>query len=171
MDRIKLGISSCLLGELVRYDGHHKLDSHLKDTLGKFVDWVGVCPEVECGLGVPREAMRLIGASRSPRLITRNSNIDHTDRVVNWAKKAIAKLKKEKLSGFIFKNNSPSCGLNSVFSKNGSGIFAREFTRHFKLMPVEDDERLRDEKTMKNFIEKINEYTSLSFIRNPQKGA
>ncbi len=76
--KIKLGISSCLLGEKVRYDGGHKLDHYLKDTLGRFVDWTPVCPEVECGLTVPREAMHLTGSPDAPRLVTVKSGIDHT---------------------------------------------------------------------------------------------
>lgn len=155
MDKIKLGISSCLLGENVRYDGRHKLDHYLKDELGKIVDWVGVCPEVECGLGVPREAMHLIGPSGPPRLVTRDSNIDHTEKMLSWAGERLKQLEKEGLRGFIFKNNSPSCGLNSVLSKKGTGLFAKEFVSHFKLMPVEDDESLRDDKVKENFIERI----------------
>jgi len=157
MDKIKLGISSCLLGENVRYDGAHKLDAYLKDKLGKLVEWVPVCPEIECGLGVPREPMHLIGSLESLRLVTRNSRIDHTDKMLEWAKKKLAQLEKKELRGFIFKSDSPSCGLNSVFSEKGIGIFAKEFTKHFKLMPVEDNDRLQDEKIMGNFIEKIHE--------------
>lgn len=153
--KIKLGISSCLLGENVRYDGRHKLDTYLKDKLGRLVEWVPVCPEVECGLSVPREAMHLIRNSGSPRLVTKNSNIDHTDRVLDWAKKKLDQLEKERLCGFVFKNNSPSCGLNSVLSEKSMGIFAREFTGHFKSMPVEDEESLRDGRIMKDFINRI----------------
>jgi uncharacterized protein YbbK (DUF523 family) len=155
MDKIKLGISSCLLGENVRYDGRHKLDHYLKDKLGKIVDWVSVCPEVECGLSVPREAMRLIGTPESPRLVTRDSNIDHTEKILSWAGKRLKQLEAEGLRGFVFKSNSPSCGLNSVFSKKGAGIFAKEFVNYFKLMPFEDEMSLRDDKVMKNFIERI----------------
>jgi uncharacterized protein YbbK (DUF523 family) len=155
MDKIRLGISSCLLGENVRYDGGHKLDAYLKDKLGELVEWVPMCPETECGLGVPREAMHLIGTAESPRLVTRNSGIDHTDKMLKWAKKKLSQLEKEKLCGFVFKNDSPSCGLHSVFSKKGIGIFAKEFTKHFKLIPAEDEIGLRDGVTMKNFIEKL----------------
>jgi len=155
MDKIKLGISSCLLGENVRYDGRHKLDHYLKDELGKTVDWVGVCPEVECGLGVPREAMHLIGPSDSPRLVTKDSNIDHTEKMLSWAGERLKQLEKEGLAGFIFKNNSPSCGLNSVLSKKGAGVFAKEFISRFQLVPVEDEIALHDEMKMKDFIERI----------------
>jgi len=155
MDKVKLGISSCLLGNSVRYDGKHKLDHYLIDTLGKFVEWVGVCPEVECGLGVPRESMHLTGSPESPRLVTKNSNLDYTQKMLKWAKKRLEQLEKEELCGFVFKSNSPSCGLNSVFSRKGTGLFAKEFVSHFKLMPVEDDESLRDNKIKENFIKRI----------------
>ena len=153
--KIKLGISSCLLGENVRYDAGHKLDHFLKDTLGKFVEWVGVCPEVECGLSTPREAMRLVGPPESSRIVTRNSNIDHTERMVAWAKVRLEHLEKEGLRGFVFKSDSPSCGLNSVLSEKGIGIFAKEFTGRFKLMPVEDNDRLQDDKIRENFINRV----------------
>ncbi|OGW70916.1 MAG: hypothetical protein A2047_01190 [Omnitrophica bacterium GWA2_41_15] len=155
MDKVKLGISSCLLGDNVRYDGGHKLDHYLKDTLDKFVEWVGVCPEVECGLGVPREAMHLVGAPESSRLVTRNSNIDHTEKMLSWTEGRLKQFEKEGLCGFVFKNNSPSCGLNSVFSKKGMGIFAKEFSSYFKLMPVEDEDRLRDDRIRESFIKNI----------------
>ena len=153
--KIKLGISSCLLGENVRYDAGHKLNQRLKDTFSKWVDLVGVCPEVECGLGVPREAMYLIGTPESPRIITRDSGIDHTEKMLKWARHRLAQLERENLCGFVFKNDSPSCGLNSVFSKKCTGIFAKEFTEHFKLMPVEDNDRLQDDKIRENFINRI----------------
>ncbi|MCX5687914.1 MAG: DUF523 domain-containing protein [Candidatus Omnitrophica bacterium] len=151
MDKIK----RCLLGNNVRYDGRHKLDHYLKNAFDKFVNWVPVCPEVECGLGVPREAMHLVGASESPKLVTENSDIDYTEKMLKWAKEKLEQLEKEKLCGFIFKNNSPSCGLNRVLSKNGIGIFAKEFSSYFKLMPVEDEDRLRDEGIRESFIKDI----------------
>ncbi len=155
MDKIKLGISSCLLGNNVRYDGRHKLDHYLKDAFGKFVDWIPVCPEVECGLGVPREAMHLTGSTESLRLVTENSNIDYTEKMLKWAKRKLKQLEREKLCGFVFKNNSPSCGLNSVFSKKGTGIFAKEFSSYFKFMPAEDENRLRDDRIRESFIQEI----------------
>lgn len=139
----------------MRYDGRHKLDHYLKDKLGKIVDWVSVCPEVECGLSTPREAMRLAGTPESSRLVTWNSNIDHTERMVTWAKGRLEQLEKEGLCGFVFKSDSPSCGLNSVLSEKGIGIFAKEFTGRFKLMPVEDNDRLQDDKIREDFINRI----------------
>jgi uncharacterized protein YbbK (DUF523 family) len=164
--KIRLGISSCLLGENVRYDGGHKLDHCLKDTFGKFVEWVPVCPEVECGLGIPREAMHLIGTPESPRLVTRDSNIDYTEKMLKWAAGKMKQLERKELCGFVFKSDSPNCGLNSVLSKKGIGIFAKTFTDHFTSMPSEDNSRLRDAKIRENFIRKIYAFRR---IRNVAK--
>lgn len=162
-DTIKLGISTCLLGENVRYDGGHKLDRFLTDTLGQYVEYVPVCPEFECGFGVPREALRLVGNPGSPRLVTSRTNRDFTDRMVQWAKRRVTELEKENLCGFIFKSNSPSSGMERVKVygekgmpvKKGRGIFARIFMEHFPLIPVEDEGRLHDPELRENFIERI----------------
>ena len=161
--RIKLGISSCLLGENVRYDGGHRLDRFLTDTLGNYVSYVPVCPEVECGLGVPRESMRLVGDPNAPRLVTSRSQRDLTEQMLAWARKRVAELEHEKLCGFIFKAKSPSSGMERVKVynetgmpvKKGVGIFARKFVERFPLLPVEDDGRLHDPKIRENFIERI----------------
>lgn len=163
MEKIKLGVSSCLLGENVRYDGGHKLDRFLQDTLGEYVEYVPVCPEAECGLGVPREAMHLEGDPASPRLITTRTRQDMTRRMMTWAHKRVAQLEKEALCGFIFKSDSPSSGREriKVYNekgmpvKKGVGIFARIFMEHFPLLPVEDDGRLHDLNLRENFIERI----------------
>jgi uncharacterized protein YbgA (DUF1722 family)/uncharacterized protein YbbK (DUF523 family) len=163
MEKIKLGISACLLGESVRYDGGHKLDRFLTDTLGQYVEYVPVCPEVECGLGVPRESMHLEGDPGSPQLVTIRTKQDMTDRMVRWAMKRVAELEKEDLCGFIFKSDSPSSGMERVRVynekgmpvKKGVGIFARSFMDHFPLFPVEDEGRLHDPKLRDNFIERI----------------
>ena len=162
-DKIRLGISTCLLGENVRYDGGHKRDRFIIDTLGEFVEFVPVCPEVECGLPVPRESMHLVGDPESPRLVTTRTKIDHTERMVNWARKRLGELEKENLCGFIFKSNSPSSGMERVkvynergmALKTGIGMFARAFMDHFPLIPVEEDGRLHDIKLRENFIERI----------------
>lgn len=162
-DRLKLGISSCLLGHEVRWNGGHKLDKYLAYTLGQFVEYVPVCPEVEAGFGVPRESFRLIGDPRHPRLITFKSKTDHTDRMTAWAGKRVRELAKEDLCGFIFKSGSPSSGMVRVKVYNekgmphkvGVGIFARTFMEHFPLTPVEDDGRLNDPLIRENFILRI----------------
>ncbi len=163
MGRIKLGISACLLGETVRFDGGHKLDRFLTDTLGQYVEYVPVCPEVECGLDIPRESMHLEGNPESPRLVTTHTKQDMTDRMVRWANKRVLKLEKEDLCGFIFKSNSPSSGMErirvynemGVPVKKGVGIFARIFMDHFPLLPVEDEGRLHDPELRENFMERI----------------
>jgi uncharacterized protein YbgA (DUF1722 family)/uncharacterized protein YbbK (DUF523 family) len=163
MGKIKLGISTCLLGVNVRYDGGHKLDRFLTHTLGQYVEYVPVCPEVECGLGVPRESMRLEGDPESPRLVTTRTKRDMTDHMVRWAKKRVVELEKDDLYGFIFKSNSPSSGMERIrvynekgrSVKKGVGIFARIFMHHFPLLPVEDEGRLHDPGLRENFIERI----------------
>lgn len=162
-DKIRLGISACLMGQKVRYDGGHKWDRFITDTLGKFVDFVPVCPEVECGLGIPREAMRLVGDPENPRLVTIRTGIDHTERLLTWARRRVAELAREDLCGFIFKGGSPSSGMERVKVytdkgapvKNGVGLFARVFLQHFPLLPVEEEGRLHDPKLRENFIEAI----------------
>jgi len=162
-NKIRLGISACLLGQNVRYDGGHKLDRFLTDTLGQYVDYVPVCPEVECGLGIPRESMRLVGNPESPRLVTVRSGQDLTERMQTWAKKRVRELESEDLCGFIFKSDSPSSGMERVKvynekgmpEKTGRGMFARAFMEHFPLIPVEEEGRLHDPKLRESFIESI----------------
>jgi uncharacterized protein YbgA (DUF1722 family)/uncharacterized protein YbbK (DUF523 family) len=163
MEKIKLGISSCLLGNKVRYDGGHRLDPFIAETLGRYLDFVPVCPEMECGLGVPREAMHLEGPSPNPRMVTIHTKIDHTEKMISWAQKRTAELEKDGLCGFIFKSGSPSSGMERVKiyggkgspAKVGVGLFAREFMNHFPLIPVEDEGRLHDPVLRENFIERI----------------
>lgn len=163
MEKIKLGISACLLGENVRYDGGHKLDRFLQNTLGQYVEYVPICPEVECGLGIPRESMHLEGEPESPRLITTRTRQDMTQRMVDWARKRVTQLEKEYLCGFIFKSDSPSSGMervkiyneNKMSVKKGVGIFAGIFMKLFPLLPVEDEGRLHDPGLRDNFIERI----------------
>jgi uncharacterized protein YbgA (DUF1722 family)/uncharacterized protein YbbK (DUF523 family) len=160
---VKIGISSCLLGNAVRYDGGHKLDHYLRDILGNYVKYVPVCPEVECGLPIPREAMRLVGNPDEPRLMTIRTKIDHTERMRSWSRDKLDELENEDLCGFIFKTKSPSSGLHAIKvyteagmpSRRGTGVFAREFTRRFPLIPVEDEGRLHDANLRENFIERI----------------
>jgi uncharacterized protein YbbK (DUF523 family) len=121
-DRPNLGISACLLGEKVRFDGGHRLDRYLRDVLGEFVNWIPVCPEVECGLTVPRGIMRLTQGQDSPRLVTLSSGFDQTERMLNWTKKRLNNLEKQNLGGFIFKARSPSCGMRNVKVHDSLGV-------------------------------------------------
>lgn len=163
MDRFKIGVSSCLLGNKVRYDGGHKHDRWITGVLGEYVEFVPVCPEMECGLGIPREAMRLVGDAEDHRLVTRKTGIDHTDRMLNWAEEKLDELEGQKLCGFIFKKGSPSSGMervkiygeNGMPAASGSGIFAEMFMERFPHLPVEEDGRLNDPRLRENFIESI----------------
>lgn len=162
-DKIRLGISSCLLGEKVRFDGGHKLDRLIVATMGDAVEWVPVCPEVELGLPTPRPALRLVGDPDSPRLVFSKGGEDITERMQAWAARRVRELEKENLCGFIFKSRSPSSGMERVklYDRNGIpqgkgvGLFARAFMEHFPLLPVEEDGRLHDPKLRENFIESI----------------
>jgi uncharacterized protein YbgA (DUF1722 family)/uncharacterized protein YbbK (DUF523 family) len=162
-EKIRLGVSACLLGEPVRYDGGHKLDRFITGTLGTYVEFVPVCPEVEAGFGVPRETMHLEGDPAVPRLVTSRTKRDVTDQMLTWAHRRVADLEKEDLCGFIFKSKSPSSGMARVNILNdkampeqkGVGVFALVFMCHFPLLPVEDEGRLHDDKLRENFIESI----------------
>lgn len=166
MGKVKIGISSCLLGERVRYDGGHKLDRYITETLGQYFKWVSVCPEVEYGLPVPRKAMRLEGDPDSPRLVTIHTGIDHTEGILKWAKKRLKDLEQEKLCGFIFKSRSPSSGIGGVkiYTTSGIprckgvGIFGGAFIRYFHFIPVIDDGRLHDTQLRENFSERVFVY-------------
>jgi uncharacterized protein YbgA (DUF1722 family)/uncharacterized protein YbbK (DUF523 family) len=161
--KIRLGISTCLLGKPVRYDGGHKLDRFLTETLGKYVEYIPVCPEVDCGMPVPREPMHLEGDIGSPRLVTIRTGIDKTDQMVSWAEKRVVGLEKDRLMGFIFKSDSPSSGMErvkvykgkNISVRKGVGIFARLFMEHFPLLPVEEEGRLNDPALRENFIERV----------------
>jgi len=166
MEKIRIGVSACLLGQNVRYDGGHQRDRYITDTLGRWFEWVPICPEVEYGLPIPREAMRLVGDPETPRLITIRTRIDHTDGMLSWADKRLEALAAEDLCGFIFKSRSPSSGMAAVkvypetgmAVKKGVGIFAGAFMRRFPLLPVEEDGRLNDPALRENFIERIFVY-------------
>ncbi len=161
---IKIGISTCLLGKNVRYDGGHSHDPFLTQTLGQWLQYMPVCPEVECGMPVPREAIRLVGDVENPKLMTQKSQIDKTAMMQEWIVQKLKSLEGEELCGFIFKNKSPSSGLyrikvygedGHIKSNNGVGLFAKAFTEHFPRIPVEESGRLHDPKLRENFIENI----------------
>ena len=111
---VRLGVSACLLGQAVRYDGGHKRDSFLTETLGPFVEWVPVCPEVEIGLPIPRTPIRLVGAARAPRLVVETTGDDLTERMRRYASAKARELEALGLCGYVLKSGSPSCGLLGV---------------------------------------------------------
>ncbi|WHZ23727.1 MAG: uncharacterized protein OJF47_002839 [Nitrospira sp.] len=160
---LRLGISRCLLGDEVRFDGGHKRDGFLTDVLGRYVEWVPVCPEVEAGLGTPREAMRLVGDARHPRLLTIKTGRDQTEAIEAMMASRLPELEALDLSGYVFKKDSPSCGIEGVRLDNrhgmpshqGIGLFARAFMERFPLIPVEEEGRLCDPLLRENFIERV----------------
>ena len=166
---LRVGISQCLLGDNVRYDGGHKRDSVLIETLGRYVEWVPVCPEVEVGLGTPREPMRLVGDPKAPRLVTINTGVDHTDAMTRFAQQRVRELEALNLSGFVFKSASPSCGIKGVAlfnaqgteTQDGVGLFARVFMAHFPFIPVEEEGQLHDPQVLKSFLERVLAYRRL----------
>lgn len=166
---IRIGISSCLLGEPVRFDGGHKRDPFLTETFGAFVEWVPVCPEVECGFGTPRESMRLVHVDNGVRLLTVRTAVDLTDRMVEYARRRVAALDAEDLSGYVLKKDSPSCGMDRVKiystrgvpERSGRGIFAARLVERFPSLPVEEEGRLSDARLRENFIERVFAYWRL----------
>ena len=160
---ISVGVSSCLLGNPVRYDGGHKRDRYITDVLANYFHFVPVCPEVECGLTIPREAMRLVGDIGNPQLVTIRTGVNHTERMLSYCRKKVRELENEDLCGFIFKKDSPSSGLHRVklyISPNNSirkarGLFSASVADHFKLLPLEEEGRLHDENLRENFIERV----------------
>ena len=163
MTKPLVGISACLLGEHVRYDGGHKLEPCLLDVLGKSVEFIPICPETECGLGVPREAIQLEEKNGSILLMTCTTRLDITPKMQKWIKIRLDALGQLPLCGFIFKTKSPSCGPRriEVFLPDGSirydgtGLFASGFKKRFPRIPVEDEERLRKNPLREIFLKKI----------------
>jgi len=162
-ERVRLGVSACLLGERVRYDGGHKRDQFLADVLGPFVEWVPVCPEVEMGLTTPRDNLRLVGADAAARLVVQRTGEDLTGRMERYAREKVAELEGLELHGYVLKRASPSCGLfrvrvyhdNGIPSTGGRGLFAAALVRRLPLLPVEEEGRLMDASIRENFIERV----------------
>ena len=163
MEKLKIGISACLTGKLVRYDGSGKQDHYITDTLGQYFDFIPVCPEVEYGLPVPREPMHLVGDPGNPRLVTVRTGTDHTEGMKKWAEERLCELDKQKLCGFIFKSRSPSSGMKGIKiydekgvpHASGVGIFAGAFMKKVPLVPVIDEGRLHDPGLREAFVEKV----------------
>ena len=166
---VRIGISSCLLGEPVRFDGGHKRDAFLTETFGRFVEWVPVCPEVECGLGTPREAMRLVRVEHRLRLLTVKTGTDLTNRMERFSRSRVSGLAAENLSGYVLKKDSPSCGLERVKvydshgspARSGRGLFAAALVEAYPYLPVEEEGRLVDPRLRDNFVERVFAYWRL----------
>jgi len=169
-DPIPVLISACLLGRNVRYDGGHKRDPFLLESFGVIVRWIPVCPEVECGLSIPREPMRLAGVPDAPRLVGVDSGADYTERMMSWAKVRLRELESIGLCGYVCKKNSPSCsGIGRIEvtpdsgtpAGTGSGLFTKAFVERFPHIPVEEEGRLRDSARMGSFLKEVFALRSL----------
>ena len=166
---IRIGISSCLLGEAVRFDGGHKRDSFLTGTFGRFVEWVPVCPEVESGFGTPRPAMRLVRVKGEVRLLTVKTAVDLTEPMVKYSERRVAELSSANLSGYVLKKDSPSCGLervkiydaHGVPARSGQGLFASRLAERCRDLPMEEEGRLSDPRLRENFVERVFGYSRL----------
>jgi uncharacterized protein YbgA (DUF1722 family)/uncharacterized protein YbbK (DUF523 family) len=166
---IRIGISSCLLGQEVRFDGGHKRDRFLTDTFGRFVEWVPVCPEVEAGFGTPREAMRLVDTAGRLRLVTVKTGRDLTDTMERYARQRVDQLASDNLCGYVLKKDSPSCGMtrvkvynpHAVPLRSGIGLFAAALRRRHPFLPVEEEGRLVDPRIRENFVERVFAYRRL----------
>jgi FdhD protein len=169
VSKLRIGISSCLLGEEVRFDGGHKRDPFLIETLAPFVEWVPVCPEVELGLGVPREPVRLVSSAGGTRMVGVESGTDHTDGMRAYARRRVEELAAMDVCGYVLKSKSPSCGLgdvkihgdNGTASPAGSGLFAAALAERFPDLPIEDESRLADTTTRVRFLERASAYGGL----------
>lgn len=160
---VRIGISSCLLGREVRWDGGHKRDERLAGTLGAEVELVPVCPEVEVGMGVPREAVELVGEPAAPRLLGVDSRTDWTDRMRAFAERRAEELARLDLDGYVLKARSPSCGLRGVpvhdeageARAEGPGRFAEALTRRLSRLPVEEEGPLAEPEARDHFLERV----------------
>ena len=160
---IRVGVSACLLGQRVRYDGGHKADPFMIDTLGRYFCWVPVCPEMEIGLGTPREPIRLEGDVSAPRLVGTVSGRDHTAAMQHFAAQRLSQLAELGLHGYILKKNSPSCGMQGVRvygasgrpRHSGRGLFAQALMAWLPSLPVAEEGRLQDPAARQHFIERV----------------
>ena len=164
---IRVGISSCLLGERVRYDGSHKKSRSLLEFFAGVVEWVPVCPEVEVGLPTPRDPIRLEGDPDDPRLIVTTTGEDITERMKGYARVRVRQLLDIGICGYVFKRNSPSCGLVAVpvhtatnaLQRDGRGIFAAALAEAAPALPLEQEDRLMDLATKESFAERLVAYS------------
>jgi uncharacterized protein YbgA (DUF1722 family)/uncharacterized protein YbbK (DUF523 family) len=173
---IRVGVSSCLLGQEVRYDSGHKKDRYLTDILDDYVEWVSVCPEVESGMSTPRPAMRLVEDGQNVRMAEIKSNIDHTTQMTKFSQLRVRKLRDQNLCGYILKKNSPSCGMTRVKiwkdkgmpRRDGRGLYASALMDAYPNLPVEEEGRLHDAPLRENFIERVFGYRRLQDLFRPR---
>lgn len=165
---ILIGVSSCLLGQAVRFDSGHKKDDFVTGSLSRFVEFVPVCPEVEVGMSIPRPAIRLERRGEEIRLVDPKHGIDHTDAMRRYAERRVSEVERLDLCGWILKKDSPSCGMERVRvyakgapSKSGRGLFAEALLARLPLLPVEEEGRLHDPQLRENFVERVFAYRRL----------
>lgn len=172
-NKIKIGVSSCLVGEKVRWNGNHKQNHYVREVLANYFEYVSICPEMEVGMGVPRETVALYGNLENSRMIGKKTRTDWTRPMERYIKNRLQSLRQDGLSGFIFKSKSPSCGLGRVpvyaeFGsqkvRHGPGMFARAFTQSFPLVPAEDEGRLNDPGIRENFIVRVFSFHRLQSL-------
>lgn len=164
VERIKVGVSSCLLGQKVRYDGDDKYSEVIARTLAETFELVPFCPEVEIGLGVPREPIKLIESSSGLRCIgTLSDDLDVTDKLAGYADQQ--RPLHRGLCGYIFKARSPSCGLQGVpvwlgqrSQPTGIGIYSARLRRNFIDMPMIEEEPLTHPALRQQFIRQVLDY-------------
>ncbi len=162
-DKPKIGVSSCLVGRLVRFDGGHKRDRFLTDRLASFVEFVEVCPEMEIGMGAPRESINLRGRVEAPHLIGAKSGEDYAPKMREFAAAKLDALAALDLCGYVLKSDSPSCGMervrlydrNHVPTRTGVGVFARALMARFPHLPIEEEGRLNDAVLRESFLERV----------------
>lgn len=166
---MRIGISACLLGEKVRYDGGHRRDAFITGTLARLVEFVPVCPEVDIELGTPRETIRLERRGDEVRLVASRSARDHTARMLRYARQQVRALAALEVAGYIAKQDSPSCGMERVkiwdaqgrAERQGRGLFTRVLMERCPLLPVEEEGRLHDPRRRENFFERVFAYRRL----------
>jgi uncharacterized protein YbbK (DUF523 family)/uncharacterized protein YbgA (DUF1722 family) len=175
---IRVGISTCLLGEPVRWDGGHKRDRFLTDVLGAYFQWVPVCPEVEVGMGTPRPPVRLVAGEDGARMVDSGSGRDWTRPMRVFARKRLRALAAQELCGYVLKSGSPSCGMERVRlygakgmpEGTGTGVFAAELMRRFPALPVEEEGRLHDARVRENWVERVFAYRRLRSLLAARPG-
>lgn len=168
--QLRIGISRCLLGEHVRYDGGHKYDEFLLRSLAPHVEWIPICPEVEMGMSTPRETLGLFGAPQDPSLLTNHSRINHTEPMKIWIQKRLQELEQAQIHGFVLKKSSPSCGLLKVklYHLNGKqngytrGVFAAAIVKKWPSLPVKDESQLQDMNACNTFLAQAIAYRKLT---------
>lgn len=173
LEKIRIGISTCLLGQNVRFDGGHKRQRFITDVLDEYFSWVPVCPEIEVGMGVPRESVRLVRDGKDVRMVAPKSGRDWTHDMCQYNAKRLEALRQQRLRGYILKKDSPTCGMervriydqNHVPSSNGVGLYAGALMSAYPRLPVEEEGRLQDPALRENFITRVFAYDRFLAMR------